>query len=122
MARVMNCFARFTAWSKSQPRARCRRDGRRISAAGAVGADAFDERRAQKQFRPAIKKNVHGLAPAAQVAAFDQRGAAKACVNCAGGGAQIFDRRQFASGENFGFVQRFGVTRWRAAAIFPSRS
>ena len=70
-----------------------------------MGADAFDKRRVQKQFCPAIKKNVHGLAPAAQVTAFDEGRATETRVDFAGGGAQVFDRRQFASGQNFGFVK-----------------
>ncbi len=75
-----------------------RRDGRRIGATGAVRAHTFDERRGQKQFRPAIKENVHRFAPSAQMAAFDERGAAKPRVNFAGGGAHIFDGRDLSSG------------------------
>src|ERR1035437_750456 len=41
-----------------------------ISAAGSVGADALHERRGQKQFRLAVKKNVRGLAGVFQMAAF----------------------------------------------------
>jgi hypothetical protein len=75
------------------------RDGRRIGATSAVRAKAFDERRAQEQFRPAIEENVHGFASTFvasplrrgrhtfQMTAFDKRRAAEARVNFTGGGA-----------------------------------
>jgi len=52
-----------------QIRVRCQRrhDGRRIRAAGAVGQNALDERRAQQQFRPTVKKNVRRIAQAASM-------------------------------------------------------
>ena len=66
---------------------------RGISAAGSVRRNAFHERRGQKQFRLAIKENVHGFAPGFaaaplrrgrrifQMTAFDERSAAEARMN-----------------------------------------
>jgi len=50
-------------------------------AAGSVRADAFHERRGQKQFDFAVKINVRGFADAAQMPAFDERRAAEARVD-----------------------------------------
>ena len=61
-------FADFNRARQIMVRRQRRRDGRRIRAAGAVSRNTFDKRRAQQPFRPAIKKNVHRLAPPAQVA------------------------------------------------------
>ena len=80
------------------------RDGRRISATCAMRADAFYKRRGQKQFCPPVKKYVHRIAHTTQMAAFDKRGAAKTRVNFAGGGAHAFSGRNFASGQDSGFM------------------
>ena len=76
-----------------------------IGAAGSVRADVFHERRGQKQFGFAIEENIHGFAAAAQMAAFDQRGAAKARVNFPRRHAHFLDGCRFVAGQNFRLVQ-----------------
>jgi len=81
----------FYRLRQSEAACQKRGNGRRVCAAGAVRGDSFDERSAQQQFYSAIKKKVHGLAGAAQMAAFDKGRATKTRVDFAGSRTQVFN-------------------------------
>ena len=76
-----------------------------IGAAGSVRADAFHERRGQKQLGFAVKKNVRGFMRIFQMAAFDERGAAEAQMNFPRRSPHFFDGCRFVAGQNFRLVQ-----------------
>ena len=92
-----------------------------ISAAGAVRANASHKRRGQKQFRLAVKKNVHRLAGIFQMTAFHQHRAAEARLDFPRRGAHFFQRRNRFVPVRISASSRFGVTSVASGSSFSFR-
>ena len=68
-------------------------------------AHAANERRGEQQLVLAVEKDVHGFAQAGEMAAFGEHGATEARVQFSRRCSQVFDGREFAPEQQFGFVQ-----------------